>query len=145
MRTSFVDRTGKGSGHLRGWRSFLQACSRRLGVGRGELTVLLCGDEEMASLNRRFRGREGTTDVLSFPGHEPDPEGGLHLGDIAVSVDRAELQAADAGWDLDREVRRLLAHGLLHVLGYDHETDEGEMEALEGDLLRALLTGPGAC
>jgi probable rRNA maturation factor len=143
VRTSFVDRTGKGAGRLRGWRSFLQSCARRLEVGKGELTVLLCGDEEMASLNRRFRGREGTTDVLSFPGHELDPEGGLHLGDVAVSVERAELQASEAGWDLDHEVRRLLAHGLLHVLGYDHETDQGEMEALEKDLLRALLAAPG--
>jgi rRNA maturation RNase YbeY len=139
VRSSFVDRTGQGAGHLRSWRSFLRDCARRLEVGAGELTVLLCDDEEMASLNRRFRGREGSTDVLSFAGHEPDPEGKLHLGDIAVSLDRAGRQAAEAGWDLEREVRRLLLHGLLHVLGHDHETDDGEMAALEKDLLRELL------
>ena len=87
----------------------------------------------MRSLNRRYRGKDRSTDVLAFPG-----VGGGFLGDIAVSVPyaarRARRRDAPLAWQLDL----LLLHGFLHLLGYDHETDGGEMDALEGRLRRRL-------
>lgn len=91
----------------------------------------------MRALNRDFRGKDATTDVLSFPGGStPDGE---HLGDVVISVPRARQQAAEAGHPVARELRVLLLHGLLHCLGHDHETDGGEMERLERRLRRRWI------
>jgi probable rRNA maturation factor len=96
----------------------------------------------MRSLNRTFRGRRGTTDVLAFPGGgDADPEGRAHLGDIAVSVPRAARQAAERGHSLRRELKILALHGYLHLLGLDHERDRGEMMRAQDRLVRVLLTG----
>jgi probable rRNA maturation factor len=91
--------------------------------------VRLTNDEEMRDLNRRYRGKDSTTDVLSFRGGST-PEG-LHLGDLVISLPVARCQAVDAGHSLDRELRELGLHGILHCLGHDHETDDGEMSRLE--------------
>ncbi len=96
--------------------------------------VRFAGDRTVRRLNRDFRGKDKTTDVLSFPGEE-SPEG-RHLGDIVISVPTAERQAASRGAALEEEVKLLLLHGVLHCLGHDHETDAGEMEKLEGRLRR---------
>ena len=80
----------------------------------------------MRDLNRKFRRKNKTTDVLTFPGDDP-----THLGDIVVSLDQARRQAADEKHSLAIEVRYLVLHGILHALGYDHETDDGEMNTLE--------------
>jgi rRNA maturation RNase YbeY len=94
----------------------------------------------MRALNRRHRAKDATTDVLSFPaGRVPDPEGHRHLGDILISVPQAARQARAAGHPLDRELRLLLLHGYLHLLGYDHERDEGTMLRLQRRLARRLL------
>ena len=98
-------------------------------AGESSLAVRFVGDRLMRRLNREFRGRDVTTDVLSFPG-EVTPEG-RHLGDIAVSVPAARRQALSAGHPVARELRVLLLHGVLHCLGYDHEADSGEMRRLE--------------
>lgn len=91
--------------------------------------VRFVGREGMKALCKRFYPKSRITDVLSFPGSElPD---GLHVGDVVVCVPLARQQAAAVGQSLDKEVKTLLLHGLLHCLGYDHETDSGEMEALE--------------
>ena len=90
----------------------------------------------MRSLNRRFRSKDKSTDVLSFPAGE----GGL-LGDIVVSVPYAVRQARRRGDRAGLEMERLLVHGYLHLLGYDHETDDGQMEALEAKLSRLLGLG----
>ncbi len=100
------------------------------------LSVRLVNDAEIEDLNRRFRGRAEPTDVLSFPG-ETTPEG-RHLGDVVISVETAKSQSGGA---LERELKVLLLHGILHCLGYDHETDDGEMEGLERRL-RAQFLGP---
>ena len=97
--------------------------------------VRFCGRRAMRDANRRYRARTGVTDVLSFPGE------GHHLGDILVCVPRAAEQAVGAGHDTVREVRRLLLHGVLHCLGFDHEHDDGEMERVERALRRRWL-GP---
>ena len=96
------------------------------------LVVRLTGDEELQNLNRDFRGIDRTTDILSFPGSET-PEG-RHLGDIVISVPTARHQAAERDHHLLRELKILLLHGVIHCLGYDHESDDGEMDKMEADL-----------
>lgn len=100
-------------------------------VGRAdaELSVLLTTDDTIASLNAQYRGVEGPTDVLSFPQDDPTaPPGGLLgppplLGDVVISVQRATAQADEHGHDVVRELWVLLVHGVLHLLGHDHETE----------------------
>lgn len=104
----------------------------------GEVTILLCDDVRMRSLNRSFRGKNKATDVLSFPAGE-NAEGAA--GDLAISVDTAARQAADHGHTLQEEIRILLLHGMLHLAGLDHETDSGEMRQREAEL-RAKLKLP---
>lgn len=102
-------------------------------------TVALISDARMKELNGAFRGKDATTDVLSFP-FEPDEfdPSDEHLGDIAISVEQAQKQAAENGLDLETEIKQLILHGVLHLCGYDHETDNGEMNARELEL-RELL------
>jgi probable rRNA maturation factor len=99
-----------------------------------EVTIAFVEDEAMTELNKRFRGKKKTTDVLTFPAddsyNEPSASG-RPLGDIVISVDQARRQAADEKHSLGTEIRYLVVHGVLHALGYDHETDQGEMNALE--------------
>ena len=108
---------------------------------RGDaLTVCLVSDRTMIGLQRAFRSRRTTTDVLSFPGDgRRGPDGRIHLGDIAVSVAQAARQTTrGVQGALARELERLGLHGYLHLLGYDHETDDGEMHRLERRLARQL-------
>lgn len=110
-------------------------------AGAGEVTSLgvrFAGDRFMRRANREFRGKDQTTDVLSFPGDGP------HLGDILVSVPQARRQAAAAGRDPAREIQVLLLHGALHCLGHDHEVDGGEMERLERRLRRRWIGAPAS-
>lgn len=98
-------------------------------------SVAFVSDDRMKQLNEMFRGKDATTDVLSFP-HEPDefdPDKN-NLGDIVISVEQAHRQAAENGLTLEGEIRQLILHGALHLCGYDHETDEGEMNARELEL-----------
>ena len=89
----------------------------------GRVVLCLLSDGAMRDLNRVYRGRRATTDVLAFPGGGVrDPEGRLELGDIALSVPRAARQAREAGHTLGRELKILAMHGYLHLLGHDHET-----------------------
>jgi probable rRNA maturation factor len=124
-----------------GLRRFVGRLAEALPAGdRGSLAVCLVGDRAMRAANRRHRGKDATTDVLSFPaGEGPDPEGSGHLGDILISVPRAALQAREAGHALDREVRVLALHGYLHLLGHDHERDDGTMMRLQRRLVGRLL------
>lgn len=101
------------------------------------LGVRLVDDEEMRQLNRRFRGRDAPTDVLSFPGG--DTAEGSHLGDVVISIPTARHQARSRGHSTQRELRLLLIHGLLHCLGHDHMADAGEMDRIETELRRRWL------
>lgn len=110
---------------------------------RGQVTVLLTTDPAIRRLNRQFRGKNKATDVLSFPA---DPIPGLKpaqqiAGDLAISVPTALRQAASQGHALAVEVKVLMLHGLLHLAGYDHETDTGQMARRER-VLRAMLKLP---
>jgi probable rRNA maturation factor len=93
--------------------------------GIAEVSIAFVSDAQMRALNRKWRGKNKTTDVLTFPGEPP------FLGDIAISLEQARRQARSEGHSLAMEVRYLILHGILHAMGYDHETDQGEMNALE--------------
>ena len=86
-----------------------------------ELSLWLTTDEEISTLNKRFLGRDGPTDVISFPDEEPHPDGALPLGDIAISGDTARRNARRYKHAFFDELRRLVAHGVLHLLGYGHK------------------------
>ena len=98
---------------------------------RGDVTVAITSDPRIRALNRQFRRKNAATDVLSFPSDEPG-----YLGDIVIAEGVARRQAAEAGHALGTELRVLALHGLLHLLGYDHEHDNGEMARLERRLRR---------
>jgi probable rRNA maturation factor len=105
---------------------FARKVLRALEVDADDLAIAFVDDEAMRELNRKFRRKNKTTDVLTFPGDDA-----THLGDIVISVDQAKRQAVSENHSLAVEVRYLVLHGILHALGYDHETDKGEMAALE--------------
>ena len=107
-------------------RDFLSELTRRVVRGR-TITCLIANDAEVRRLNRFFRGKDQATDVLSFPPAIPN---GL-AGDIAISIDRARIQAAERGHSLADELRILMLHGALHLAGMDHESDSGEMARAE--------------
>ncbi len=122
-----------------------QQALQALGLDQVELSVLLCDDEVIAALNTEWREVEGPTDVLSFPQEEDEwalPEGMPRaLGDVVISLDTAQRQATALGHGLEQELRVLLVHGLLHLLGHDHEEDEEEAAAMreaEAGLLAAM-------
>jgi probable rRNA maturation factor len=113
------------------------------GLPDAEVSVLLIGDRAMRTLNRQYRGKDRTTDVLSFPLREGKFYRVQHhlLGDIVISVPAAARQAQAAGEALHDEIDRLLVHGFLHLLGYDHErggVEARRMEARERRLREAL-------
>ena len=142
-------------------RHILRRAARSMRVS-GELALVLGGDRRLRALNARYRGQDRPTDVLSFPG--PCGEGparrelarprpahpsacarcGGGLGDIVISVETAERNARLLGRSLARELDILALHGLLHVLGYDHASDDGTMDRLEGRLRRRFLRDGGA-
>lgn len=111
-----------------------------------ELSIALVGEEEMRELNARYRGRDYPTDVLSFQSEIPEREieGIPHLlGDVVICPSVAAKQAKEYGQTFDQEMALLLVHGILHLLGYDHqeETQAEEMEAREREILSAFFEG----
>jgi len=105
----------------------------------GQLAIALVCDAKMRILNRDFRGVDRPTDVLSFPtdtSPHPMERANRFLGDVVIATGVAQRQARRLGHGLQLELRRLALHGLLHVLGYDHEIDDGRMERFERRLLR---------
>lgn len=117
----------------------LRKAGRIVGAPHGEVAILFTQDAEIRRLNHRFRRRNRATDVLAFPdARGPDAEVS-RIGDIVISIPAARRNAREAGQALACELRRLLIHGFLHLLGYDHEVDGGEMEKLERDLAGRIL------
>jgi probable rRNA maturation factor len=115
----------------------------QLNIKADEVSLLFTTDSEITSYNKRFRRREEVTDVLSFPLSGETIEGKRNLGDIIISVDAAFRQAREAGHGFSDEITLLIIHGLLHLLGYDHQQDSGEMRRLEGELFQRLRGGSG--
>ena len=107
-------------------RKFLEDLARRVTRGRA-ISCLITDDAEIRRLNRRFRGKNSATDVLSFP----SAGGHGFAGDLGISIDRARVQAAEYGHSVEDELRILMLHGALHLSGLDHENDSGEMARAE--------------
>jgi probable rRNA maturation factor len=132
--------------------SFLKRVKNELGLNEADVTVCFVSDAEIARMNETFRKKKGPTDVLSFPAavrgqpRRPAPQGGSskkmsegeYLGDIAISPATARRYARKNGRPLASELRVLILHGVLHLLGYDHETDRGEMDRVERKLRKRL-------
>jgi probable rRNA maturation factor len=125
--------------------SFLRRVKNELGLDEASLTVCLVSDAEIARMNEKFRKKKGPTDVLSFPtvarrrpvrlrrGSRP-VKPGEYLGDIAISPSTARRYAKKNARTLSSELQVLILHGVLHLLGYDHETDHGQMDKIEQKL-----------
>jgi probable rRNA maturation factor len=115
--------------------------TNRLEYEVSEVSIAFVDDDAMRELNKRFRRKDKITDVLTFPADDSygDPAvTSRPLGDIVICVDQARRQAIDEKHSLATEVRYLILHGVLHALGYDHETDKGEMNKLEVELREVL-------
>ena len=134
---------------LRPLEEFLKNVEGEIGLGPECVAVRLIGDAEMARLNETYRKKKGPTDVLSFPVAADSAKPGTlrqqvrkarggFLGDIAISPKVARRNAKSLGRQLPEELKVLILHGVLHLLGYDHETDRGEMERIEMRLRRKL-------
>jgi len=118
---------------------FFDRVRRELCFPHEAVTVQLISDAAMARLNRTFRHKRGPTDVLSFPANGAKPKRSApYAGDIAISPETARRNARRFSRTFPAELRNLILHGMLHLAGFDHETDHGEMERLERRLRRRL-------
>lgn len=145
-----LNRQRKVSVKLRELEVFAGRVERVLRLRQDAFAVCLVSDAKMARMNRRFRGKRGPTDVLSFPVNGGGARGlrgvagggkgaaGAFLGDIAIAPETARRNARRLGRTLAEELRILILHGALHLLGYDHETDDGQMQRREAHLRRQL-------
>jgi len=115
------------------WRKFVEKAWQAIPTSSEGVTVAFVSDRAMRELNRLWRHKQGTTDVLSFPVEQDEFEKmeGSSLGDVVISVEQAARQAKENGLTLDQEIAQLILHGLIHLCGYDHSTDDGEMNKLE--------------
>lgn len=131
--------------------TFLRRVQDEMNLGDSDVTICLVSDAEIARMNEAFRNKKGPTDVLSFPAekerrkkhyqerveHAGSTEKSRgHLGDIAIAPATARRYAKKNGRSLNRELRVLILHGVLHLLGYDHETDHGQMDRIERRIRR---------
>lgn len=115
------------------FQEFAESLAQKLDEAKDKsFTVAFVSDRKMRELNKTFRGKNKTTDVLSFSFEEE------YLGDIVISVEQAQRQAAEHNSDVEIEVKQLILHGFLHLCGYDHETDNGEMNKRELELREKL-------
>jgi probable rRNA maturation factor len=128
-------------------RAYERQVSSTLGLGQRHFNVCFVNDEDISRMNSVYRGKAAPTDVLSFPWEgegESGPEEFMleefrnFLGDIVISVAAASRNATAEGHSTEEEIRMLIVHGVLHLLGYDHETDNGEMKSLELSLRERL-------
>ncbi len=139
----------------KGFEDFCAELEKAVSEANGRsAAVVFISDRKMRQLNKQFRGVESTTDVLSFPfdaqsASFSSSDGDVEraevrtlnddfLGDIAISAEQAQRQAIENGLTLENEIKQLILHGLLHLCGYDHETDSGEMNARELELRKHL-------
>ncbi len=122
------------------WREFGERTLHAIGKDEKNATIVFVSDGAITALNRRFRGKNQSTDVLSFPSETErfEIENAAQLGDVIISVPRALAQAKENGLSFANEVSQLILHGLLHLCGYDHETDQGEMNRQELQLRKKL-------
>ena len=146
--SSIINRQRRVSVRIGTYRAFIFRLARELHVARRRFDVTLIDDREAERLNRLFRKKAAPTDVLSFPWNDPAEatsgtvraakEFAGFLGDIVISVEAARRNARQEKHSLETEIQQLILHGLLHLLGHDHEIDDGEMNRLELKLRRRL-------
>ena len=122
------------------WQAFTAKALKLAPASDADVTVVFVSDRAMREMNQTWRGQRVTTDVLSFPAEQTEFERaeGPSLGDIVISIEQAARQAKEHGLSFEKAVAQLILHGLLHVSGYDHETDHGEMNRLELKLRKRL-------
>ena len=135
-----VNRQRKVSVDPERWQLFTSRALKATPAEAANVTIAFVSDRHMRELNRQWRGKTGTTDVLSFPAGEDEfanPDGS-NLGDVVISLEQAARQAKEHELTIDEEITQLILHGLLHLCGYDHETDNGEMNRLELRLRKKL-------
>jgi probable rRNA maturation factor len=135
-----VNRQRKRAMDCEHWQRFASRAALVLPAPVDGVTVAFVSDRAMRELNRMWRGKRTTTDVLSFPADQTEFEKaeGARLGDVVISVEQAGRQAKEHRLNFDHEVAQLIMHGLLHLAGYDHETDHGQMDRLELKLRKRL-------
>lgn len=119
-------------------REFAEKALQAISKDEKDVSIAFVSDDVIRKLNRQFRGKDYATDVLSFPSKAEAFENQTDLGEIVISVQRAAAQAKHNGVSFSNEVAQLILHGLLHLCGYDHETDRGEMNRLEMRLRNQL-------
>jgi probable rRNA maturation factor len=120
-------------------RLFYERVRRELGFAPESVTIQLISDDSMAQLNEKYRNKPGPTDVLSFPANGAHPSHSAeYIGDIAISPETARRNARRFSRSLPEEMRILILHGMIHLAGFDHETDHGEMDRLERRLRKRL-------
>jgi len=143
LETTVINRQRKVAIDRAGLKTFLDRLTASVPPEAADSwSVCIVSDRRMRELNREYRSKDQATDVLSFPGDgEPDPDGSVYLGDVVISAPTAERQAGQAGHTLNREIQTLALHGYLHLLGHDHETDDGRMLRLQRRLERKLIEG----
>ena len=122
------------------WCEFGEKAIQAIGTNDQNATIVFVSNDAITKLNRDFRAKNAATDVLSFPAEQAEFEKaeGLRLGDVVISIEQAARQAKEHGLSFENEVAQLILHGLLHLSGYDHETDRGEMNRLELRLRKRL-------
>ena len=126
--------------NAKAWREYGERALAAIGARRTSATIVFVSSAAIRKLNRQFRGKDRTTDVLSFPyaAESFEKDKGKQLGEVVISLQRAAAQAKQNGLSFSNEVEQLILHGLLHLCGYDHETDDGEMNRLELRLRKKL-------
>ncbi len=141
LETTLLNRQRKVAIDRTALERFLGRLTRHVPPGAANAwSVCLVSDRRIRQLNREYRATDRVTDVLSFPGDgEPDPDGSLYLGDVVISASSAKREAGRRGHSLRRELQTLALHGYLHLLGYNHETDDGRMMRLQRRLQRELI------
>lgn len=126
--------------YLKNFEVFVtEAIRKTTEAGGKSVTVVFVSDRKMRFLNKTFRGKNMTTDVLSFPFEAEEFEKSeINLGDIFISLEQAAKQASENNLAFNIEIKQLILHGILHLCGFDHETDHGEMNLRELELRKAL-------
>jgi probable rRNA maturation factor len=130
-----VNRQRKIKVNLTAWQTFAEKAVKSVTEAENKnFTVAFVSDRKMRELNKTFRGKNLTTDVLSFPFNADEFEEENNLGDVIISLEQAAKQSEENNLNFETEIKQLILHGILHLCGYDHETDGGEMNRRELEL-----------
>jgi probable rRNA maturation factor len=133
-----INRQRKRKLNAKHYREFTAEILRAIKREASDVSIVFVSNAAIRKLNKQFRGKDYVTDVLSFPTEFEQFENETGLGEIVIATDRAAAQAKENGLTLQNEIKQLILHGLLHLCGYDHESDNGEMNRLELKLRKKL-------